>query len=374
MPTYAWTARDKSGARVFHEIEAASVQQSRDFLLAAGCTDLELQEDEILAQTNIAMGDKAEFLGEEIKVTAKDRVQFRNRSVTSILLQSLRQDLPFFLVVGAGLAYSLYQHFLTSSIVCAALLIGWPLIKIGLGLPLILFKRLADARDWNRDDEILRLINQLRLINRYHFAKIPETELTRAEAYTLARQGRLSDALQLFNRIQNQPGVPPWLFKAQLAGVYDYARDYETAIKLTEEAIALKPDAILYIDYSSRLARRREDAAAARAALEHVDMSLVVAISRPSVTRLRGIIAWLERDFETARRELEAAIAAMEKTRHVPFRTGNIAITKGYLCCVHAKLGNREAARKCWDEARAYLIATKETKLIKDCEEALANG
>lgn len=101
-------------------------------------------------------------------------------------------------------------------------------------------------------------------------------------------------------------------------------------------------------------------------------MDLVVDFTKRFVTRLRGIIAWLENDFETARQELETAIVDMEKTRHLPGRTGNIAVAKGYLCCVHARLGNLEAAQKCYDEAEKYLVATKETSLLHDCQEAIA--
>src|SRR6266850_6723474 len=98
MPTYAWTAKDKCGAPVFREIEAATVQESRDALLAEGCTDLALQEEDVLAEVNRAMGDKAVFLGEEIRVTARDRVQLRNRTIISILLQGLAKDTGFVIV------------------------------------------------------------------------------------------------------------------------------------------------------------------------------------------------------------------------------------------------------------------------------------
>jgi tetratricopeptide (TPR) repeat protein len=320
------------------------------------------------------MGDKVEFLGEVAEVTAELRVGFRNRSVTSILLEGFAKDTPFFLIVGGALAFCIYRQLLTGSIICLVLLVGWPAFKISLGLPLILFKRLTDARDWKRDEEVFRLVNQIRSINRYHFVKTPEAELIRAEANALARQGRLADAIKLHSTTENQPGVAPWLYKAYLAAIYDSAGDHEPAIRLTEEAIAIRPDPVLYIDYANRLARYRNDAPSARAALEHVDMGLVVEVIKPSVARLRGIIAWLERDYEAARRELETAITGMEKTRHIPFRTGNISVAKGYLCCVQSKLGNTEAARKSWHEAKSYLVATKETDLIKACEHALSGA
>jgi hypothetical protein len=140
---------------------------------------------------------------------------------------------------------------------------------------------------------------------------------------------------------------------------------------LIHEAIALTPDVALFMDLGNRLARYHADAAGARAALEHVDMELVVDMLKPLVFRLRGIVAWVEGNFDDARRELELALHELEKTRHLPYRTGNIAVVKGYLCCVYAKLGNLSAASKCYREARAYLIATEETKLLNDCETGL---
>ena len=167
-------------------------------------------------------------------------------------------------------------------------------------------------------------------------------------------------------------GAPAWLFKSHLSTVYHNAGDNDTALKLTREAIALKPDASLFVDLANRLARYHDDAPGARAALERVDPDLVPEPGKPFVIRLRGIISWLERDFENARRELEQAVRDMEKTRHIPGRTGNIAVAKGYLCCVQAKLGHREAALKCYQQARGYLVATKETKLLKDCQAGLS--
>jgi tetratricopeptide (TPR) repeat protein len=204
--------------------------------------------------------------------------------------------------------------------------------------------------------------------------KVPDLELSRFEAHALAKLGRLSDAVLLYSRLENKPGLPSWLFKCHLASIYDSGRDHDTALKLSNEAITLKPDSILYVDHANRLARYFQDPAGARAALQHVDMDLLVDLSKPYVIRLRGIVAWLEDDFANARRDLEAAIEGMEKTCHIPGRAGNIAVAKGYLCCVCAELGDMETARKCWKEARVYLLATKETKLISDCEAALSLG
>ena len=374
MPTYAWTAKDKSGAKVFREIEATTVQDSRAVLLAEGCTELVLQEDDVLSQVGVAMGDKVEFLGEEIRTSAQDRIHQRTQppfTVTRIILQGLAQEKGFYIVVLAGLGFCIWRDSLIGSIVFVILLLGWPLFKIGIGLPLLLFQRLADASDWNRWDEMLWLVNTLRFVGRFHFIKIPAAELTRFEANALAGNGRLQEAVALYSRAENQPGVPPWLYKAYLSGIYQNGGDYDKALQLNHEAIALKPDVSLHIDLGNRLARYHADPVGARAALDHVDMDLVVDLIKPLVFRVRGIVAWVEGNSDLASRELETALREMEKTPNVPYRAGNIAITKAYLCCVKAELGNPSAAAKFFDEARAYLIATGETKLLKDCEEAL---
>jgi tetratricopeptide (TPR) repeat protein len=374
MPTYAWKAKDRSGAPVFREIRPATVQESRDVLLTEGCTDLILQEDDVLSEVNVAMGDKVEFLGEEITANAQDRIHYRTHpplTVTRIILQGLAQEKGFYIVVLVGLAYCIWRDWLVGSMVFAILLIGWPVFKIGIGLPLLLFQRLADASDWNRWDEMLWLVNTLRFVGRFHFIKIPAAELTRLEANALAGKGRLQEAVALYSRAENQPGVPSWLYKAHLSNIYHNGGDHATALQLNHEAIALKPGAGLYIDLGDRLARYHADPAGARAALDHVDMDLVVDLLKPLVFRLRGIVAWGEGNAAEARRELETALREMEKTPHVPFRTGNIAITKAYLCCVHAKLGDPSAGTRFFHEARPYLVATSETKLLRNCEDAL---
>lgn len=259
MPTYAWTAKDKSGASVFREIEAATVGESRDALLAQGYTELRLREDDVLAESSRAFGDKAVFLGEEIRVSAHDRIKYQDQpplTIVGIILQGLKQNKGFFIIAAVGLAFCVYRHWVAGAIICAVLLVAWPLIAVGIGLPLTLYRRLADADDWNRWNEVLRLVKQLRAVGRYHFAKVPETELTRFEANALAGKGQLSEAVALYSRVENQPGAATWLFKSHLSTIYHNGGDYATALKLMHEAIALKPDGSRFIDLVSPIVLR----------------------------------------------------------------------------------------------------------------------
>jgi hypothetical protein len=61
----------------------------------------------------------------------------------------------------------------------------------------------------------------------------------------------------------------------------------------------------------------------------------------------------------------------MEETRHIPGREGNMAVAKAYLCCVLSHLGDLPEAKRCFAEAKEYLIATEETELIPECNGAM---
>jgi hypothetical protein len=84
-----------------------------------------------------------------------------------------------------------------------------------------------------------------------------------------------------------------------------------------------------------------------------------------------AILAFLEGDYATAKRELEASLAIMEETPHIPYRAGNISVSKAYLCCVLAKLGDRDGAKKNFMDAKEYLVATDEAELLEQCKHAI---
>jgi hypothetical protein len=105
--------------------------------------------------------------------------------------------------------------------------------------------------------------------------------------------------------------------------------------------------------------------------MNEADKSVISEIGKPFRLRCLGIIAYLEGDCGEARRNLEIALQMMEQTRDQPYRDGGISVTKAYLCCVLAKLGDLKAARQCLSEAKEYLVATDESELLADCNEAV---
>jgi len=55
MPTFVWTAKNKFGHSGVREISSETAEEARAKLLAEGCTELALQENEIMATVTGAM-------------------------------------------------------------------------------------------------------------------------------------------------------------------------------------------------------------------------------------------------------------------------------------------------------------------------------
>jgi tetratricopeptide (TPR) repeat protein len=156
-----------------------------------------------------------------------------------------------------------------------------------------------------------------------------------------------------------------------VAGIYDTAKQHDKALEINLQVIQERPSSSMYLDLANRYVRYKKDPVHAREALASADKEPIPEIAKPFSLRCRGILALLEGELPAAQQNLEAAIQIMERTRHVPFRDGHISVAKAYLCCVLAKQGQLEAARKSYDEARPYLEATGESELIAECEQAL---
>jgi tetratricopeptide (TPR) repeat protein len=187
----------------------------------------------------------------------------------------------------------------------------------------------------------------------------------------MAGLGKLPQSLMEFSRFENQPGCPSWLYKAQLAGIYDTAKQHDKALEYAWQSIREKPTPVLYLDLANRYARYKSDPFKAREALAEAEKSTIPDLAEPFYLRCRGISALLEGDYATAQRELHASLAIMQKTPHIPYRDGHISVAKAYMCCVFAKQGDQAAAKKNFVEAEEYLVATGENELLEQCKRAM---
>jgi hypothetical protein len=128
------------------------------------------------------------------------------------------------------------------------------------------------------------------------------------------------------------------------------------------------------LDLAYRHARYKRNPTKAREAMAETDKSPIVEIAQPFRSRCLGVIAYLEGDYPTAKSELENSINAVENVKWRPGKDGHLAIARAYLCCVLAKQGDKEAAKKNFDLAREYLVATKEDELLAECRQLISSN
>jgi tetratricopeptide (TPR) repeat protein len=374
MPNFVWTAKNKFGNSVVREISADSAEQAKAQLLAEGCTEIELKENEVIAAVRTGF-HKPKFFGEELKITAQDRVKQRNKPPLTFV-RALGRG-----VINGGVicicvillaAYEIYRGNIVSAVILGFGLLFWLGYQMCVQLPGIYYRKLLKALDWHRWEEVLRLVTKLRSINRIHFIKVPETALTRYRAKALAGLGNLPQALQEYAPCENQPGCPSWLYKTLVADIYDTAKQHDKALELVKQSLEEKRTPSVYIGLAARLLRCKRDPVEVKAALAEAEKgTLIDDIEMPIVLTCHGVIANLEKDYSAAQRHFRAALEIMERTRHKPFRDGHISKTKARLCCVLAKQGDSVDAKNiskkqkntlsqpgklnCWKSANKHL-------------------
>jgi hypothetical protein len=369
--TYAWSAQDKSGKTVIVEISAHTVQEAKAALLAEGYSDLVLKEEEIGNITSASFQKNQTFLGEEIKVTAKDRLKHRDDPTVTfwdVLRKGIGQSAYLFLMVIALAAYDIYRGHYISAIVFGGALVLWVGFLLCLGLPSVYYRKLIEAVDWSRWNEVLSLVDSLKMIGRISFIKVPATELTRNRAKAFVGLGDLHKGLAEYQQCEGRPDCPGWLYKLFVAGLYTLAKQYDKAIEYNLASIAEKPTPTAWHDLAYRYARYKHDPMKAREALREGEKSgQLPDFAKGFEARCRGVIAYLEGDYQTAKTELQTAIDFVESKRSFPFKAAAINISRAYLSCVLAKQGDLQAARTNFEMAKEYLVATKEDELIAEC-------
>lgn len=367
---YTWSAKDKFGQTVIKEVEAGSALEAQDSLLAEGYSDLQLKEDELMTTAQAGFPEKLKVLGENVQVTAEQRVQKLDNPPVTIwdnIKQHVNQSKFFFLLLILLSGYQFYRGNVVSGILIIGALVVWLAFLIFVGLPLVYYRKLILAADWNRWKEVLALVQTVRNIGKIGMIKVPDTELTRYRAKAFVGMGNLQKGIEEFQKCEGRPDCPSWLYKLFLAEFYGSAKQYDKAIELDLAAISENPSPIAWYDLTNRYARYKRDAVKARGALTEAEKSPAPAHVKPYRARCRGIIAYLDGDYSTARTELETAIGLLEQNKGQQGRDGNLAIARAYLCCVFAKQGDMESAKKNLNLAREYLMATDEDELLAEC-------
>ncbi len=244
MTNYVWSVKDRSGNKIVKEVIAGTAEDAKAILLATGYTELELKEDEVCAVVTAGFSQPRKFLGEEIKVTAEQRLKVReNPTVTfgDVILNGLNQSKGLlFLILVIGVYNGCRGRWISVWLLVAAALL-WLIFLICLGSPSVYYRKLILAADWYRWNEVLSLVQTLKTIERISFAKVPDTELTRYRAKALAGTGHLDEALAVYKVCEGRPDCPSWLYKMFVGSLYTLAKQYDTGIEYNLASIQEKP-------------------------------------------------------------------------------------------------------------------------------------
>jgi tetratricopeptide (TPR) repeat protein len=367
---YTWSAKDRSGQTVIREIQADTSQQAKDILVAEGYSDLELKEDEVASVGRVGFRNDGGILAKAITLTAEDRLKRRDNPPKT----GIGTKVIWFLIVIGFVALQIYgKHYLLLIIMAAGVFLCLAFFA-GLGLPSIYYKKLLEAGDWERWDDVLSLVGKLKRIGRISLIKIPFSELTRHRAMAFVGKGSLQDGLAEYQKCEGRPDCPSWLYKLFVAALYNNAKQYDKAIEYNRMAIQENPTSTAWWDLAYRYARFKRDPVKAREAMTEAEKNPVADSAKPFCTRCRGVIAYLEGDYATAKAELETTIDIIEKRKSFPFRGAGLSISRAFLCCVLAKQGDLPAAKKNFDLAREYLEATNEDELMAECRRLIGNN
>ena len=368
MTIYVWTAKNQFGHIVVREVAAESAEAAKTILLAQGYSEPVLKEDDIIAAARPGFPEKITVLGEEVKVSLEERIKGYDAppaTFWSSLKQGINESkLGCFILIAAA-AFAGYRGNWTTVVLLMVALVAWLAFILCVCLPSIYYRKLHVASDWNRWNEMLSLVNTLRTIGRFSYIKVPESELIRNRARALTGLGRLDEALAEYNQFEGRPDCPSWLHKLHVGSLYVTAKHFDKAIECNLLSIAEKPTSTAWADLANRYARYQRDPAKARAAMAEADKSPIPEFAKPFRIRCLGIIAYLEGDFASAKRELETAIDMVEKAKGRPFRDGHLAVARAYLGCVLAKQGD-SAGKRHFALAKEYLIATHEDELLAE--------
>ncbi len=373
MTIYVWTAKNQFGHIVVREVAAESAEAAKTILLAQGYSEPVLKEDDIIAAARPGFPEKITVLGEEVKVSLEERIKGYDAppaTFWSSLKQGINESkLGCFILIAAA-AFAGYRGNWTTVVLLMVALVAWLAFILCVCLPSIYYRKLHVASDWNRWNEMLSLVNTLRTIGRFSYIKVPESELIRNRARALTGLGRLDEALAEYNQFEGRPDCPSWLHKLHVGSLYVTAKHFDKAIECNLLSIAEKPTSTAWADLANRYARYQRDPAKARAAMAEADKSPIPEFAKPFRIRCLGIIAYLEGDFASAKRELETAIDMVEKAKGRPFRDGHLAVARAYLGCVLAKQGD-SAGKRHFALAKEYLIATHEDELLAECRKLM---
>jgi hypothetical protein len=359
------------GGQPCHDsLDATNLGQARYILEIRGYRGIEFYSDEnaddvkrfALSDTGIDETTLPEWSAAEAAAAQK------RRGVWAKLWWAFKQHLVFF---GALLIWNWFslrgeRPFSWADKIGFGLSATYLVLFLMMVSPMVFFDQLLQASAWADWAGVRKWVKRTRWLRRITRVGVPELELQIREAYALAAEGYVRDAVQKMEVLKAHPSLTESMYFSRLSTVYEYAGDTDAMVRCAEAAAAKSTGGVgEWIDLATARIRRKCDVAGAKAALEHVEGKEIPILARAALERCRGMIALEEGKFAEAKQQLEQALAGMSEHAGNPLLQNWIAEAKAYLAVALSALGERDRAGKELAEAAPLLKANKEEALLR---------
>ena len=366
--TFLYTAVGPDGQNVTERIAAENIGQAKYRLEIRGYSEITFLANEIRDEVSWAAGENESPLN-------KVSPELENKLSTQSLAESVLFGLKVWSIIWIPLAAWVVYDFARGKSLWLSLtaLTVFTLYFVFVTLPGVFFRKLTEASDWARWDEVRSWVKVIAWYNKISPLRVPAYELDSRLAYADAAEGDLESGLRRMKKYENHAKVSSYLYYAKLAMIYEKAKRPDKKLEYQELAVREYPDrAEAYLDCAFTLARYFKNTAKAREFLDEVAEREITFIAQPFVSFCQGIIELEDGNLQKAEFDL---LRALEKSK--PFEkailfTGVISELKAYLSLLYGKTGERDKALVFLQEAKPYLVANKEDELLERCEEAVA--
>lgn len=377
MPQFMFRGKDPQGQACHDYVDATNLGQARYKLEIRGYRDIEFYTDEnapdiekaMLSGTGIKKDDLAQW-------TAAEEAAAQKRSgAVAKLWWAFKQHLVFLgpLLIWNWFSWRGERPFGWGDWIGFALSSMYFVLFLMMVSPMVVFDQLLQASAWCDWAAVRRWTKVARVLRKMTRTGIPELELQIREAYALAAEGRLPEALSHMEAVRGNADLSEAMYFARLSTVYEYAGDYAAMVRCAEASAAKSSGgAGEWIDLATARIRRLCDVPGAKAALEHIEGKEIPILAAAALARCKGMIACEEGIHLEARELFHKAQSGMAEHAANPLLQNWIAETKAYLAISLAALGERDAARRCVAESAKLLEASKEFALLRRCREAVA--
>ena len=372
MPTFLLKGVSPQGTERPERVEAGTAREARLNLEGRGWRDVILLQDEVChysgQQTQSA--SDPELRVEEDAETIVERWEGKNGLFWE-WWRAIRKSPAFTVLMLGLLAWGIYRSQPITIIISAAGLLFFPALILVFSLPGIYYERVQKAKVWGRWDEVRRYLDKLRKSSKWSRISIGEVEFARTEGQVLAQEGRLAEAVHLFEQVKTDPNLPEWLYCSHLAGIYDQAKEYTKSLELRRRAAELAADnGAMWIDVGYASVRWLNLPASGREALRKAESCEIPEFARSYLPFVTGMILWRENKFLEAKESFQAAEDQFRAVMHMsPLMEGLVLIGQSYLCAIHRRLGDNKTADRYWKQVEKFLRAHEnERELLAACE------